>query len=82
MTTIDAAKKMSTEQTARWHWLLRAIDVGETQSLVARAKCRADGYLLGLLDAKVINEDDRQALHEEATTREVAAAHRVDAANR
>ncbi|WP_137887583.1 hypothetical protein [Pseudomonas sp. 2FE] len=77
MSTIDPRKSLSAEQAARWHWLLRAIDVAETQSLVARAKCRADGYLLGLRDARVINEAEREALDQEATAREVAAAHRT-----
>ena len=58
MNTIGALKKLTAEQADTWHWLLRAIDLAETPSLVARGRARADGYLLGLRDAQVIDQAD------------------------
>ncbi|TBN35509.1 hypothetical protein [Pseudomonas sp. BGI-2] len=68
--TFAALKWMNHSQKARWYWLLRAIDEAETQRQMDQAKCLAEGYLLGLFDARVFDEAERAALHEEALTRE------------
>lgn len=72
-----ALTKLNDTQLATWEGLLHAFDVAPTQAMVARGKARADGYLLGLLDAQVIGEAERQALYEVVTSREHAAAVRT-----
>lgn len=69
-TTFDALKWMDSSQRARWHVLLQAIDEAETERQIDQAKYFAEGYLLGLFDARVFDEAERAALHEEAMTRD------------
>lgn len=77
MTTTDAEKKLNPVQLDRWVWLLAAFVTAKTQRDVARAMVRIEGYLLGLLDAKVINEQEREALYQQAKPVEMEAAHRT-----
>lgn len=72
-----APTKLNDTQLATWEGLLHVFDVAPTQAVVARGKARADGYLLGLWDAQVIDEAERQALYSAATSREHAAAVRT-----
>ncbi|MNJ03005.1 hypothetical protein D3C73_1631660 [compost metagenome] len=58
MNTEGALKKLSADQTSTWYWLLRAMDVAETPALVAQGRASAEGFLLGLAQAQVIDQAD------------------------
>lgn len=77
MTTIAAERKLNAVQLDRLFWLQAAFDAAKTQRDVARAMVRIEGYLLGLLDAQVISEQERESLYQQATAREMEAAHRT-----
>lgn len=77
MTTNNAEKKLNPVQADRWVWLLAAFATAKTQRNVARAMVRIEGYLLGLLDAQVISEQERDALYQQAKAPEMEAAHRT-----
>lgn len=66
--------KLTAEQAQEWGGLLHVIEHAETQSMVARGRARADGFLLGLRAAKVIDEVDFSELDEEAASVETGAA--------
>lgn len=73
----DTEKKLNTLQTDRWLWLLATFTTAKMQRDVARAMIRIEGYLLGLLDGQVINEQEREALYQQAKSVEMEAAHRT-----
>ena len=61
----------------QWQGLLHTIDVAPSQPRVASAQARAEGWLLGLLDAQVIDAAQLNVLEEEARCRAHAAAVRT-----
>lgn len=58
----DAVLGLSSEQTARWWNLLGKILEGTLMHLVMEATGRAEGYALGLRDAGVITEMQRDRM--------------------
>lgn len=78
MSKAATLNKLTADQITEWNGLLWVIEHAETQSMVARGRARADGYLLGLQAAKVIDRADFAVLDDEAASVEMGAAFRTE----
>jgi hypothetical protein len=66
------AQRLNPEQQARWAYLLHEIQTALNTHLLARAKARTEGYVLGLRDAGAVTELARCVLEQDIVAAELA----------
>lgn len=74
---LNALLQMNDEQRSRWEWFLMAVENANSDKLLTRLAGEANGYSLGLRDARVISPTQCDELYSQLRSRESEAATRL-----